>query len=67
MKESGGQLLNVIGFYQTLSIHFSKSKSNNVCLVKQDTVFLWSKSSTLDWEIRGSNLGGDQNPKKNFH
>ena len=28
---------------------------------------LWSKSSTLDREIRGSNLGGDQSPKKCFH
>ena len=34
---------------------------------KQDTVVLWSKSSTLDQEIRGSNLGGDQNPPKFFH
>ena len=27
---------------------------------RQGTVALWSKSSTLDREIRGSNLGGDQ-------
>ena len=33
----------------------------------QDTVVLWSKSSTLDWEIRGSNIGGDQKPQKCFH
>ena len=28
---------------------------------------LWSKSSILDREIRGSNLGGGQNPQKFFH
>ena len=30
----------------------------------QDIVVLWSKSSTLDREIRGSNLGGTHFSKK---
>ena len=27
---------------------------------------LWSKSSTLDWEIRGWNLGGTQNKSSKY-